>query len=166
MPKHRPKFRRSLRRDKLVNKNLKRFWMNNKTIIEFGFRMMWRIMHISEDVLVPLRPSASVNNILLDQNSSHCFIKPPQIPRNRSFSPLSRIVSLGHLRQELPLACMAWRMAIGDFKKPNQCRKHVHSEGPHCSRVTAKEACSLGNPTLGKTTLGAENWKEPGPYCC
>ena len=110
VPKHRPKFRR--KSTELVNKNLKRFWMNNKTIIEFGFRMMWRIMHISEDVLVPPRPSASVNNILLDQNSSHCFIKPPQIPRNRSFSPLSRIVSLGHSRLELPLACMAWRLAI------------------------------------------------------
>ena len=27
---------------------LKMFRMNNKTIIEFGFRMMWRIMLISE----------------------------------------------------------------------------------------------------------------------
>ncbi len=27
------------------------FWMNNKTIIEFGFRMIWRIMQISEGVI-------------------------------------------------------------------------------------------------------------------
>ena len=25
-------------------KNLEIFWMNNKTIIEFGFRMMWKII--------------------------------------------------------------------------------------------------------------------------
>ena len=31
-------------------KNLKIFWMNDKTIIEFGFRMMWGIMQISKDV--------------------------------------------------------------------------------------------------------------------
>ena len=33
----------SLRGGKLV-KNFIIFWMNNKTIIEFGFRMMWRIV--------------------------------------------------------------------------------------------------------------------------
>ena len=33
----------SLRGGKLV-KNFIIFWMNNKTIIEFGFRMMWRIL--------------------------------------------------------------------------------------------------------------------------
>ena len=27
------------------------FWMNNKAIIEFGFRMIWRIMQISEGVI-------------------------------------------------------------------------------------------------------------------
>ena len=27
------------------------FWMNNKTIIEFGFRIMWRIMEIEEGVV-------------------------------------------------------------------------------------------------------------------
>ena len=31
-------------------KNLKIVWMNDKTIIEFGFRMMWGIMQISKDV--------------------------------------------------------------------------------------------------------------------
>ena len=31
-------------------KNLKIFWMNDKTIIEFGFRMMWGIMQTSKDV--------------------------------------------------------------------------------------------------------------------
>ena len=114
-------------------------------MIEFGFRMMRRIMHISEDVLVPLRPSASVDNILLDQNSSYCLIKPPQIPRNRYFSPLSRIVSLGHLRRELPLACMAWQFYKTKSVYWNTFR--VHSEGPHChwhcSRVTPKQAYNI-----------------------
>ena len=33
------------------------FWMNNKTIIEFGFRIIWRIMEISEGVIhLGLRP--------------------------------------------------------------------------------------------------------------
>ena len=41
-------FEESLRGGKLV-KNLEIFWMNNKTIIEFGFRLM-RIMQISEVV--------------------------------------------------------------------------------------------------------------------
>ena len=27
------------------------FWMNNKTMIEFGFRIIWRIMEISEGVI-------------------------------------------------------------------------------------------------------------------
>ena len=40
----------SLRGGKHV-KDLKIFWMNNKTIIEFGFRRIWRIMQISEDVI-------------------------------------------------------------------------------------------------------------------
>ena len=35
------------------------FLMNNKTIIEFGFRIIWRIMEISEDV-----------NTLLDLHNS------------------------------------------------------------------------------------------------
>ena len=41
-------FEESLRGGKLV-KNLEIFWMNDKTIIEFGFRLM-RIMQISEVV--------------------------------------------------------------------------------------------------------------------
>ena len=41
-------FEESLRGGKLV-KNLEIFWMNNKTIIEFGFRLI-RIMQISEVV--------------------------------------------------------------------------------------------------------------------
>ena len=36
-------FEESLRGDKLV-KNFEIFWMNNKTIIEFGFRLMWRML--------------------------------------------------------------------------------------------------------------------------
>ena len=35
--------------------------MNNKTIIEFGFRIIWRIMEISEDVF---------DNTLLDLHNS------------------------------------------------------------------------------------------------
>ena len=35
--------------------------MNNKTIIEFGFRIVWRIMKISEDV---------IDNTLLDLHNS------------------------------------------------------------------------------------------------
>ena len=31
--------------------NQELFWMNNKTIIEFGFRIIWRIMEISEGVI-------------------------------------------------------------------------------------------------------------------
>ena len=31
---------------------LKLFWMNNKTIIEFAFRIIWRIMEISEGVII------------------------------------------------------------------------------------------------------------------
>ena len=40
--------------------------MNNKTIIEFRFRMKWRIMQFSEDVITT--PSASLENILLSLN--------------------------------------------------------------------------------------------------
>ena len=31
--------------------NLELFWMNNKAIIEFGFRIIWRIMEISQGVI-------------------------------------------------------------------------------------------------------------------
>ena len=31
--------------------NYELFWMNNKTIIEFGFRIIWRIVEISEGVI-------------------------------------------------------------------------------------------------------------------
>ena len=60
----------SLRGGKLV-KDLEIFWMNNKIIIEFGFRMMWKIMQISENVIHP-RLKAEVHNSLLKlHNSSH-----------------------------------------------------------------------------------------------
>ena len=37
--------------------NYELFWMNNKTIIEFGFRIIWRIMEISKGVIrLGLRP--------------------------------------------------------------------------------------------------------------
>ena len=37
--------------------------MNNKTIIEFGFRIIWRIMEISEGVI-------RLDNTLLDLHNS------------------------------------------------------------------------------------------------
>ena len=44
--------------------------MNNKTIIEFGFRILWRIMEISEGHGYPPRPKASTDNTLLDLHNS------------------------------------------------------------------------------------------------
>ena len=43
-------FEESLRGGELI-KNLEIFWRNNKTIIEFGLRILWRIMEISEGVI-------------------------------------------------------------------------------------------------------------------
>ena len=37
--------------------------MNNKTVIEFGFRILWRIMEISEGVI-------RLDNTLLDLHNS------------------------------------------------------------------------------------------------
>ena len=34
-------------------KNLKIFWINDKEIIEFGFRRIWSILQISEGVIGP-----------------------------------------------------------------------------------------------------------------
>jgi len=34
------------------HKNLEIFWMNNKTIIEFCFRMIWRVMEISSICII------------------------------------------------------------------------------------------------------------------
>ena len=45
--------------------------MYNKTIIEFGFRMICRIMEISEGCYLP-RPTASTDNTLLDLHNSPC----------------------------------------------------------------------------------------------
>ena len=50
VPKKGQSLEESLSGGKLV-KNLKIFWMIDKTIIEFGFRLMWGIMQISEDVI-------------------------------------------------------------------------------------------------------------------
>ena len=45
------------------------FWMNNKTIIEFSFRIIWRIMEISVGVIcLGLRPS--MDNTLLNLHNS------------------------------------------------------------------------------------------------
>ena len=46
----------------MLNEEL--FWMNNKTMIEFGFRIIWRIMEISEGVIRRGR------NTLLDLHNS------------------------------------------------------------------------------------------------
>ena len=65
------RFEKSLRGGSLVQ-NLETFWMINKTVIEFGFRRMWRIINADLGECYPPRPSASVDNILLDlrHNSS------------------------------------------------------------------------------------------------
>ena len=57
-------FEKSLRGGKPV-KNFEIFWMSNKTIIEHGFRVMWRIMQWSWRLLSTLVFS-SVDNSLLD----------------------------------------------------------------------------------------------------
>ena len=51
--------------------------MNNKAIIEFGFRRIWRIVQIS----------ASVNNTLLDLQNSSYPTQPHSIIANYSMSP-------------------------------------------------------------------------------
>ena len=43
--------------------NYELFWMNNETIIEFGFRIIWRIMENSEGVIR--------DNTLLDLHIFH-----------------------------------------------------------------------------------------------
>ena len=43
--------------------------MNNKTIIEFGFRMIWKIVEISEGIILP-RPTASTDNTVLNLHNS------------------------------------------------------------------------------------------------
>ena len=46
---------RAKRRNSIKNGEI--FWMNNKAIIEFGFRRIWRILQISESVIhLGLRP--------------------------------------------------------------------------------------------------------------
>ena len=63
-------FEKSLWGGKLV-KNFEISWMSNKTIIEFGFRVMWRVMQWSWRLL-PTLVFSSVDNSLLDLlNSSH-----------------------------------------------------------------------------------------------
>ena len=43
-------------------------WMNNKTIIEFSFRTMWKIMQILEDVIQPY-PASRGPSTFLDKSS-------------------------------------------------------------------------------------------------
>ena len=55
-PRNRPKFWRKSQGGRHVE-NLETFWMNNKTVIEFGYHTMWRIMQISEDdIYLALQP--------------------------------------------------------------------------------------------------------------
>ena len=65
------RFEKTLQGGSLVQ-NLETFWIINKTVIEFGFRRIWRIINADLQCYLP-RPSASVlDNILLDlYNSSH-----------------------------------------------------------------------------------------------
>ena len=51
-------FYKSLEGGKGVLKNLEIYWMKNKTITEFGFGMIWRIMQISEAVIHDLHNSS------------------------------------------------------------------------------------------------------------
>ena len=44
--------------------------MNNKTIIEFGFRIIWRIVDILEDVITP----SSIFTILYTDTQPHSLI--------------------------------------------------------------------------------------------
>ena len=48
-------------------KNLEKFWRNYKLIIEFGCRIMWRIMQILEGF---------IQNIFLDLHNSSHYIRP------------------------------------------------------------------------------------------
>ena len=51
--------------------------MNNKTIIEFGFRIIWRIMEIEEGVIHRGRRStASMDNTFLDLHNSSYDTQP------------------------------------------------------------------------------------------
>ena len=50
-----------------LDKTLEIFWMNNKTIIQFGFCMMWRIMQISGAVI---HLSLHLDNSLLNLYNS------------------------------------------------------------------------------------------------
>ena len=54
--------------------------MNDKTIIEVGFRIIWKIMVISEDVIrfdYPLRPLLDLHNSSDDKKAefNNCFKK-------------------------------------------------------------------------------------------
>ena len=75
MPRNSPIFQESPRGGKYVIKKI--FWISNKTIIEFGFRMTVK-NYADLGGCYPPQPSASVDNILLDlHNSSH-----PTLPRS------------------------------------------------------------------------------------
>ena len=57
--------------------NLELFWMNdNKSVIEFGFRIKWRTMEISEGVIPSAYTTASTDNTLLDVHNSSYETQP------------------------------------------------------------------------------------------
>ena len=83
------------------------FWMNNKTIVEFGFCIMWRIKNYADLTgCYPSQPLASVDNILLDLRTSKLFIFWLQ----RRFPDFSYITRAGRLTQHLD--CVIIRYAF------------------------------------------------------
>ena len=78
--------------------SLEIFWMNNKTIVEFGFCIMWRVKNCVDLAgCYPPQPLSSVNNILLDLHNSKLFIFWLQ----RRFPDFSYITRAGRLTQHL-----------------------------------------------------------------
>ena len=49
---------------------------DNKSIIEFGFRIKWRTMEISEGVIPSAHTTASTDNTLLDVHNSSYETQP------------------------------------------------------------------------------------------
>ena len=74
--------------------------MNNKAIIEFGFRRIWRILQISEDVTPP-RPSASVDSTLLDLQNSLYPTRPHSIIskyKDHEYCPITLVIFWGTIK--------------------------------------------------------------------
>ena len=81
---------RAKRRNSIKNGEI--FWMNNKAIIEFGFRRIWRILQISESVIhLGLRPRWITPSLICrilphsiianyTRCATHSFISSPPLP--------------------------------------------------------------------------------------